>query len=91
MGTRLPLFGTAMVFAALTNGLAFVVFGRMRSLGHRIGVWRTYSDWILYREYRRIAPERNWSRVPIIVGLLSFFVLAFVFMCLWIKGTHLPH
>ena len=56
---RLPFFAVAMVFAALANGLAFFVLGRMRSLGHRVGVWRTHRDWFLYREYWRLAPERN--------------------------------
>jgi hypothetical protein len=72
MSIRLPLFAAAMVFAALANGLAFFVLGRMRSLGHRVGIWRTSKDWALYREYWRVAPERDWSRAPIVIGLLSF-------------------
>jgi hypothetical protein len=68
MSIRLRFFVAAMVFAALANGLAFFVLGRMRSLGRRVGIWRTHNDWVLYRDYWRIAPERNWSRAPIIVG-----------------------
>ena len=87
---RLPFFVAAMVLGALANGLAFFVLGRMRSLGHRIGIWRTHRDWGLYREYWRVAPERNWSRAPIMIGLLSF-VLALCFMWLSISGVHIPH
>jgi len=61
---RLPFFAAAMVFGALANGLAFFVLGRMRSLGHQVGIWRTDRDWALYRntgEWRRggIGRERR--------------------------------
>jgi len=71
---RLPYFAAALVFAALANGIAFLVLSRMRSLGLRIGVWRSHKDWALYRQYWRIAPERNWSRAPIILVVLSFLL-----------------
>jgi hypothetical protein len=74
MSIRLPFFAAAMVLGALANGLAFFVLGRMHSLGHRIGVWRTRRDVALYREYWRVAPSRNWSRAPLIVALLSFLL-----------------
>ena len=34
----------AMVFEALANGLAFMILSRMRSLGVRVGIWRTHKD-----------------------------------------------
>ncbi len=86
----LPFFAAAMVFGGLANGLAFLVLGRMRSLGHRVGIWRTCKDWALYREYWRVAPEKNWSRAPITIGILSF-ILAGWFMWLSLKGAHVPH
>ena len=83
---RLPYFATAMVFAGLANGLALFVLNRMRSLGLRIGFCRTHKDWALYRQYWRVAPERNWSRIPIIFAVLSF-VLAGWFLWLLIEGA----
>jgi len=87
---RLPFFAAAMVFGALANGLAFLVLGRMRLLGHRVGLWRTHRDWALYREYWRVAPERNWSRAPIMMSILSFVLAVW---CLWLslKGAQIPH
>jgi hypothetical protein len=64
---NLPLFLIAMVYGGLANGSAFVVLGRMRSLGYPVGIWRTPSDAALYREYWRIARSKNWSRVPIVL------------------------
>ena len=86
----LPFFGAAMVFGALANGLFFLVLNRMSSIGHRVGVWRTHRDWVLYREYWRVAPQRNWSRAPILMGILSF-ILAALFMWLSVTGAHVPH
>ena len=90
MNVRLPFFVAAMVFGALANGLAFIVLGRMRSFGHRVGVWRTHSDWALYREYWRVAPGNNWSRAPITIGILSFILAAWL-MWLSLKGLRVPH
>ena len=84
MSVRWPFFGAAMLLGGLANGLAFLVLDRMSSLGHRVGIWRTPKDWGLYREYWRIAPERNWSREPITIALLSF-VLAGYLMWLSMK------
>lgn len=86
---RLPFFALAVVFAALANGLAFLVLGRMRSLGHRVGVWRTHRDWAIYREYWRVAPERHWSRASIAMGILSL-ALAASFLWLSLKGVRVP-
>jgi hypothetical protein len=90
MSIRLPFFAAAMIFGALVHGLALFVLARMRLLGHRVGIWRTHRDWALYREYWRVASERNWSRVPIMAGLLSF-VLALCLMWFSICGAHIPH
>jgi len=89
MSVRWPFFGAALLLGGLANGLAFLVLDRMSSLGHQVGIWRTYKDWALYREYRRIAPDRNWSRAPITIAVLSF-VLAGYFMWLSMKGVVVP-
>jgi hypothetical protein len=67
-----PFFAASMVFAGVANGLAFFILYRMRSLGYRVGVWRTSRDWSLYREYWRIAPSKSWSRAPIALAVASF-------------------
>jgi hypothetical protein len=36
---RLPFLMGAMLCGALANGLAFLVLFRMRSLGHRVGIY----------------------------------------------------
>jgi hypothetical protein len=72
MNVRLPFFLAAMAFGGLANVLAFFVLARMRSLGRRVGVWRTHRDWVLYRDYWRVAPYHKWSRAPIILALASF-------------------
>ena len=77
---RAPFFVAAMIFGALANGFAFFVLYRMRSLGYHIGVWRTTRDWALYREYWRVAPANNWSRVPIPLGIVSFAIAAALIM-----------
>jgi len=82
-------FAAAMVFAGLANGLALLVLSRMRSLGLRIGFWRTHRDLTLYRQYWRVAPEQNWSRVPIIFALLSF-VLAGCLLWMSVHGIEIP-
>ena len=68
---NLPLFLIAMVFGGLANGSAFLVLGRMRSLGYPVGIWRTPSDASLYQECWRIARSKNWSRAPIVLGCAS--------------------
>jgi hypothetical protein len=85
LSVRWPFFAAGMVFGALTNGLAFFILSRMGLLGHQVGIWRTHKDWALYREYWRVAPARNWSRAPIIAGIVSF-VRAACFLCLSING-----
>jgi hypothetical protein len=74
---RLTYFVTSMVFGGIANALAFLILGRMRTLGLRVGLWRTHRDWVPYRQYWRIAPEQNWSRAPIVVGLLSLVPAAY--------------
>ncbi len=73
------LFGIAMVFAGLANYLAFTVLHRMQSAGVQVGLWRGRNDFRLYGDYWRIAPERGWSRLPII-GLVVSFLLAACFL-----------
>jgi len=81
---KLPFFVAAMIFAGLANDFAFFVLYKMRSIGHRVGVWRTTRDWALYREYWRIAPANNWSRAPIWIAIGSFLVAGvLVFAAMW--------
>lgn len=87
MYVKAPFFIVAMAFAVLANGLAFLMLGRMRSLGQQVSFWRTHRDWTLYREYWRIAPARNWSRAPIVIGILSFLLAA---CFLWFSVAGVP-
>lgn len=70
-------FAVAMLFGVVANGCAFFVLGRMRSLGRNVGVWRwPQKDFALYRDYWNLAPANRWSRLPLIVGLVSFLLAA---------------
>ncbi len=81
---KVPLFVAAMIFAALANGFAFFVLYKMRSIGYRVGIWRTARDWALYREYWRVAPANNWSRAPISLGIVNFIVAGvLLFAAMW--------
>jgi len=88
--STIAYFASAMVFAGLANGLAFFVLWRMRRLGHRVGILRTLGkDWALYRAYWRVAPEQNWSRIPLIIGPISF-VLAGCLLFMSVCGMQIP-
>jgi hypothetical protein len=87
-GSFFYYFAAAMFFGAFSNALAFLVLGRMRSIGAQVGVWRSHKDWALYRQYWRVAPGRNWSRAPIIVALLSL-VLAAGLMWMSVRGIQI--
>lgn len=76
---RILLFGTAMLFGGVANGLAFSALHRMQSVGYSVGLWRTWKDFRLYSEYWRIAPEKKWSRLPM-VGFVVSFILAGCFL-----------
>jgi hypothetical protein len=71
---RPAFFALAMIFGAAANGCALFMLYRMRSIGHKIGIWRTGRDLALYREYWRIAPEKNWSRAPLTIGIISLIL-----------------
>lgn len=82
-------FLAAMPFAALASICAFRVLYRMHIIGFSVGIWRTLrKDLALYRGYWNIAPNRNWSRLVLIVGVVSFGI-AMVFMGLAVFST--PH
>jgi len=86
---RLAYFAAAMFFGALANGMAFLMLWRMRSLGRQVGIWRTLGkDWALYREYWQVAPAQNWSRAPLVVGIMSF-LLAMWLMWLTVNGIRI--
>lgn len=76
------LFGIAMLFAGLANGLAFLVLYRMRLAGYDVGLWRSWKDFKLYSEYWRIAPLKGWSR-----WVLAGVVLCFTFGGLFLFST----
>jgi hypothetical protein len=82
-------FIAAMSFALVANVCAFFVFSRMRSIGFSVGLWRTMpKDLFLYRGYWNIAPKRNWSRAPIIIGALCFVVaIMFLLLAVFSKAT----
>ena len=76
---RVAFFVAAMAFAVVANAAAFFVLFRMRSIGYRIGLWRTIGkDLGLYREYWRIAPFRNWSPTPLLLAIASLVVAVIV-------------
>jgi hypothetical protein len=76
-------FAIAMLFGGLANACSFFVLGRMRSLGRNVGAWRwPHKDIALYRDYWNLAPERNWSRAPLIIGLVSFILAAYFLLSL---------
>ena len=72
-------FGIAMLFGGLANYFAFTVLHHMASAGYKVGTWRTYKDFGLYSEYWNIAPQKQWSRLPI-VGFVLCFCLAACFL-----------
>jgi hypothetical protein len=82
---NIPLFLIAMMFAGVSNILAFLILFRMCSLGYRVRLWRTVKDWTLYREYWRVAGHRNWSRAPMILALISFVLAG----CFLLAAMHL--
>jgi hypothetical protein len=74
------LFGFAMLFGGLANGLAFHVLDRMDEAGYEIGYRRWLrQDLRVYAEYWRIAPQKGWSR-SVLTGALLCFLLAAVFL-----------
>ncbi len=79
---RIDFFAVAMIFGALTNLCAFFVLYRMRSLGFSVGIWRSArKDFQIYSGYWNIAPNRGWSRLPVIVMPVSFGIAAiFLFL-----------
>lgn len=74
------MFGAAMFFGGLANGLACHVLHQMEAAGYDIGYWRWFpKDFRLYSEYWRIAPLRGWSRLTL-AGSILCFLLAAVFL-----------
>lgn len=70
---RIEFFAVAMIFGALSNACAFFVLYRMRSLGFTVGLWRSpRKDFPLYSGYWKIAPNRGWSRLPVVIMPVSF-------------------
>lgn len=68
-------FIAALPFALVANVCAIFTFLRMKSVGFSVGLWRTvFKDLFLYGGYWNIAPKRNWSRAPIIIGALCLVV-----------------
>jgi hypothetical protein len=79
--TRQPaliLFGVAMFFGGMANGLACVLLHRMDVAGYDVG-YRRSKDLRLYCEYWRIAPRKGWSRWTL-GGAILCFLLAALFL-----------
>jgi hypothetical protein len=68
------------------------MLNRMKSIGFTVGLWRSArKDFALYRGYWNIAPQRNWSRLVLVVGVASFGI-AMVFMGLAaLSVQHIAH
>lgn len=67
-----------IAFGAVTNGCAWVVLARMKSLGQDVGVWRwAQKDLVLYKDYWKMAKKQNWSRAPVAIGIVSLTLAAF--------------
>jgi hypothetical protein len=79
---NIGFFAIAMLFGAVTNICAFFVPYRMRSLGFSVGIWRwPRKDFQLYSGYWHIAPKKGWSRLPIMMMLIAFVIMAiFLFL-----------
>jgi len=57
--------------------LAFWIFARMKRVGYERRLFCVRSDLNLYRSYWHIAPEKHWSRAPIIgMGVLVVIAIA---------------
>jgi len=47
-----------IAFGAVTNGCAWVVLARMKSLGQDVGAWRwAQKDLVLYKDYWKMAKK----------------------------------
>jgi hypothetical protein len=74
-------FAFALAFASVANVVAFRILGRMKAAGYEVGFWRMSRDYRLYSDYWRIAPERGWSRAPLVIliaagaGMFASFAL----------------
>jgi hypothetical protein len=85
-----PYFVAAVVFGLLLAVCHFLILFRMHSLGHKIGLWRSpIRDLALYREFWRIAPERGWSRAPVVL-LAAFGFCFFIAALLLLRSFPLP-
>lgn len=62
-----------MPCAGVATVLAFWIFARLDSVGHPRHWWRN-EDLRLYRLYWKLAPEHDWSRVPLVAAAISFLI-----------------
>ena len=80
--------GMAMLFAGLANYFAFKVLHCLASEGYKVGTFRTYKDLRLYSEYWNIAPQKHWSRFPMIAFVLSFCIAACLLFLTLLMPSH---
>jgi len=74
------VFAVAMFFGGVANCLACRVLDRMEEAGYEVGYWCwSTKDLKLYSEYRRIAPNKGWSKLTL-SGALLCFLWAAVFL-----------
>ena len=81
-------FGMMWLFGGLANSLAFLVLHRMDSAGYDVGLRRWPTDFKLYSEYWRIAPDKGWSRFALVAAALCFLLAA---TCLFWMPTFARH
>lgn len=67
-------FGTGILFAGIALHLVFLVFSRVAQSGERI------PGYDVYRAYWRMAPQRGWSRVPVVMSLVSIVIAVIFFI-----------
>jgi hypothetical protein len=78
-----PFFWLSMVFALIATSCIFSVRFHLEEVGQEYD-WLKPSlvkDFRSYELYWKIAPDKGWSRFPLIIGGLSFS-LTFVFLVL---------
>src|SRR5215472_3341940 len=81
------VFAVAMFFGGVANCLACRVLDRMEEAGYEVGYWCwSTKDLKLYSEYRRIAPNKWWSRLTL-SGALLCFLLAAVFYPIFARNV----
>ncbi len=70
-------FAVGVLFGLAANGCAFLVLHRMSTAGYKVGIWRWYKDIDVYRAYWNLAPSKGWSRAPLLISIITFFLAVY--------------